>query len=65
MFVSANEPGNIKKVQASVTAARKVFRVMRVRFRQAVQLCTRGGCFDLVNCRSMQCVASAAFMCRC
>jgi len=30
MFLSANEPGNIKKVQASVTAARKVFRVMRV-----------------------------------
>ncbi|KAF5833224.1 peroxisomal biogenesis factor 11 [Dunaliella salina] len=29
MFLSANEPGNIKKVQASVTAARKVFRVMR------------------------------------
>lgn len=30
MFISAGEPGNIKKVQASVTAARKVFRVMRV-----------------------------------
>eukprot|EP00983_Pelagomonas_calceolata_P108965 1159509-Pelagomonas_calceolata.AAC.1 len=30
MFLSANEPGNIKKVQASVTAARKVFRIMRV-----------------------------------
>lgn len=30
MFLSANEPGNIKKIQASVTAARKVFRVMRV-----------------------------------
>mmetsp|Transcript_7954 Transcript_7954/g.21223 ORF Transcript_7954/g.21223 Transcript_7954/m.21223 type:complete len:235 (+) Transcript_7954:101-805(+) len=29
MFLSANEPGNIKKVQASVTAARKVFRIMR------------------------------------
>lgn len=29
MFVSAGEPGNIKKIQASVTAARKVFRVMR------------------------------------
>lgn len=31
MFLSAGEPGNLKKVQASVTAARKVFRVMRVR----------------------------------
>jgi hypothetical protein len=30
LFISAGEPGNIKKVQASVTAARKVFRVMRV-----------------------------------
>jgi hypothetical protein len=29
MFLSAGEPGNIKKIQASVTAARKVFRVMR------------------------------------
>ncbi|GIL49947.1 hypothetical protein Vafri_6243 [Volvox africanus] len=29
MFISAGEPGNIKKIQASVTAARKVFRVMR------------------------------------
>mmetsp|Transcript_16710 Transcript_16710/g.28681 ORF Transcript_16710/g.28681 Transcript_16710/m.28681 type:complete len:237 (+) Transcript_16710:118-828(+) len=29
MFLSANEPGNIKKIQASVTAARKVFRIMR------------------------------------
>ncbi|KXZ52234.1 hypothetical protein GPECTOR_10g865 [Gonium pectorale] len=29
MFISAGEPGNVKKVQASVTAARKIFRVMR------------------------------------
>lgn len=29
MFLSANEPGNIKKIQASVTAARKIFRIMR------------------------------------
>lgn len=29
MFLSAGEPGNLKKVQASVTAARKVFRIMR------------------------------------
>lgn len=29
MFLSAGEPGNIKKIQASVTAARKVFRVVR------------------------------------
>ena len=31
LFLSAGEPGNIKKIQASVTAARKVFRIMRVR----------------------------------
>ena len=31
MFLSAGEPGNIKKIQTSVAAARKVFRVMRVR----------------------------------
>jgi len=29
MFLSAGEPGNLKKIQASVTAARKVFRIMR------------------------------------
>lgn len=29
MFLSAGEPGNIKKIQTSVTAARKVFRIMR------------------------------------
>ncbi|KAI8467564.1 MAG: peroxisomal biogenesis factor 11-domain-containing protein [Monoraphidium minutum] len=29
LFASAGEPGNLKKVQASVTAARKVFRIMR------------------------------------
>ncbi|PNH09763.1 Peroxisomal membrane protein 11D [Tetrabaena socialis] len=29
LFISAGEPGNIKKIQASVTAARKVFRIMR------------------------------------
>lgn len=33
MFISAGEPGKLKKIQASVTAARKVFRVMRVRSR--------------------------------
>ena len=33
MFISAGEPGNVKKIQASVAAARKVFRVMRVRWR--------------------------------
>lgn len=32
MFVSAGEPGNAKKVQVSVAAARKVFRVFGVRF---------------------------------
>eukprot|EP00798_Chlamydomonas_sp_ICE-L_P016871 gene16871-23142_t len=30
LFLSAGEPGNIKKVQASVTAARKVFRVLKM-----------------------------------
>jgi hypothetical protein len=29
MFLSAGQPGQIKKVQTSVTAARKVFRIMR------------------------------------
>lgn len=29
LLASAGEPGNLKKVQASVTAARKVFRIMR------------------------------------
>jgi hypothetical protein len=31
MFVAAGEPGNVKKIQASVATARKVFRIMRVR----------------------------------
>ena len=30
MFISAGEPGNAKKVQASVAAARKVFRILGV-----------------------------------
>ena len=30
MFISAGEAGNAKKIQASVAAARKVFRVFRV-----------------------------------
>ena len=30
MFISAGEPGNAKKIQASVAAARKVFRVFGV-----------------------------------
>lgn len=29
MFVSAGQPGNVKKVQASVATARKVFRIMK------------------------------------
>ena len=33
MFLNNGEPGQLKKVQASVTAARKVFRVMRVSLR--------------------------------
>ena len=32
MFISAGEPGNVKKIQASVAAARKVFRIMRVSY---------------------------------
>lgn len=31
MFVAAGQPGNVKKIQASVATARKVFRIMRVR----------------------------------
>ena len=38
LFASAGEPGSLRKVQASVTAARKVFRIMRVRCVEA-----RGG----------------------
>jgi hypothetical protein len=30
MFISAGEPGNAKKIQASVAAARKVFRILGV-----------------------------------
>jgi hypothetical protein len=30
LFLSAGQPGQLKRVQASVTAARKVFRIMRV-----------------------------------
>lgn len=29
LYLSAGQPGNLKKVQASVTAARKIFRIMR------------------------------------
>ncbi|GAB4820863.1 hypothetical protein N2152v2_007909 [Parachlorella kessleri] len=29
MFVAAGQPGNVKKIQASVATARKVFRIMR------------------------------------
>lgn len=31
MFISAGQAGDVKKIQASVAAARKVFRIMRVR----------------------------------
>lgn len=41
MFISANEPGNVKKIQASVTAARKIFRVFRVSWHRWPG--TRGG----------------------
>jgi hypothetical protein len=30
MFISAGQPGDVKKIQASVTAARKVFRILKV-----------------------------------
>ena len=39
MFVSAGEPGNAKKVQVSVAAARKVFRIFGVRTATALLLC--------------------------
>lgn len=38
MFVSAGEPGNAKKVQVSVAAARKVFRIFGVRTSPALPL---------------------------
>ena len=31
MFIANGEPGNVRKAMASVAAARKVFRVFRVR----------------------------------
>lgn len=31
MFIAAGQPGDARKVMASVAAARKVFRIMRVR----------------------------------
>jgi len=34
MFVAAGQPGDVKKVQASVATARKVFRIMRVSTQQ-------------------------------
>lgn len=37
LFLSAGQPGQLKKVQASVTAARKVFRIMRVSTQQLQQ----------------------------
>ena len=37
MFVSAGEPGNAKKVQVSVAAARKVFRIFGVRIARCPQ----------------------------
>lgn len=30
LYLSAGKPGNLKKIQTSVTAARKIFRIMRV-----------------------------------
>ena len=41
MFASAGQPGEAKKVQASVATARKVFRVLRVRVRACVRACVR------------------------
>lgn len=42
MFLSAGEPGNIKKIQTSVTAARKIFRVMRP-FESVMPIITQPG----------------------
>lgn len=66
MFISANEPGNVKKIQASVTAARKIFRVMRVRKRAgkhhrsppAGRTCWNGSC--PLSCQCQQRASSLA-----
>lgn len=39
MFISAGEPGNAKKIQASVAAARKVFRILGVCIQAFVTIC--------------------------
>jgi hypothetical protein len=36
MFVAAGQPGDVKKLQASVATARKVFRIMRVRLSNSI-----------------------------
>jgi len=43
MFVSAGEPGNAKKVQVSVAAARKVFRIFGVRAPRRARPAARPG----------------------
>lgn len=52
MFISAGEPGNAKKIQASVAAARKVFRILGVRYPRSVLDLNKPGCstaLDAVN----------------
>jgi hypothetical protein len=52
MFVAAGEPGNVKKVQASVATARKVFRIMRVSsaaWAVARNICLTATCVELLN----------------
>ena len=51
MFIANGEPGNVRKAMASVAAARKVFRVFRVRLSSATQpalhpSATSGPCTD-------------------
>jgi len=55
MFVSAGEPGNAKKVQVSVAAARKVFRIFGVRSPRRARPAARPGraalpCSDTQPC---------------
>lgn len=55
MFVAAGQPGNVKKIQASVATARKVFRIMRVGagwVLWGVAVCERAlsGCWGVAAC---------------
>jgi hypothetical protein len=67
MFVAAGEPGNVKKVQASVATARKVFRIMRVNpaaWALARNLCLTATCVKLLNAWSWHAIPFA-FASRC